>query len=371
MSIMRHLILLLMLFSLTFSLVQAQDSPPDGYVIALETRLRLHPVPSLETETSAFLDAVASLTIIGRTRDRAWIQVRSGNEEGWMMAEFAQVLIDLNEVPVTTDLETLPYEAISFTPQVVRRIRDLFELGGTLGNRPDVFSKIGDSITVAPHMLNPIGDGLYNLGDFQYLQGVIDHFATSEARDNHSPFNNLSLAAGIGWPAHAAIDSRFADPSLCEPGETPLTCEYRVVRPAFALILFGANDVSRFSASIYEGNLQEIVQTSVDLGVIPIISTLPNRAGYEEQVAEFNTVVRETAAQFSIPVWDYHAAMEGLPENGLDVDGIHPSIPPRGYKGSADFRAHNLYYGYVIRNLTALQMLDAVLRVVGEGSIKP
>jgi hypothetical protein len=31
-----------------------------------------------------------------------------------------------------------------------------------------------------------------------------------------------------------------------------------------------------------------------------------------------------------------------------------------GVRGSADFRTYNLGYGYVIRNLTALQMLDAV-----------
>jgi hypothetical protein len=53
-----------------------------------------------------------------------------------------------------------------------------------------------------------------------------------------------------------------------------------------------------------------------------------------------------------------------LPDAGLAPDGTHPSIPPKGYKGSADFRASNLYYGYVIRNLTALQMLDAVVLAV-------
>jgi hypothetical protein len=364
---MRYRMLFVLCFSLTFFLAHAQGSPPDAYVIALDARLRLHPVPSTQSETTAFLNPAAALTIIGRTQDGAWLQVRSdASDEGWIMVEFAQVLIEVSQVPVTTTLSDLPYESINFTSQVVKRIRDIYALGQTLGNRPDVFSKIGDSMTVAPHMLNPIADGLYNLGDFQYLQGILDHFAASEARDAHSSFNNLSLAAGIGWPAHAAVDPRFADPSLCEAGETPLACEYRLVRPAFALILFGANDVSRFSASIYEGNIQQIVQTSVDLGVIPILSTLPKRVGYEDKVTEFNAVIFETATQFSIPVWDYGAAMEALPDSGLDIDGIHPSIPPRGYKGAVDFRAPNLYYGYVIRNLTALQMLDAVWRAVSE-----
>jgi len=51
-----------------------------------------------------------------------------------------------------------------------------------------------------------------------------------------------------------------------------------------------------------------------------------------------------------------------LGSDGYDLDKVHPSVPPKGYAGAADFRAPNLHYGYVIRNLTALQMLDLVWR---------
>ncbi|MBC8100574.1 MAG: hypothetical protein H7Y11_14120, partial [Armatimonadetes bacterium] len=65
-----------------------------------------------------------------------------------------------------------------------------------------------------------------------------------------------------------------------------------------------------------------------------------------------------------VPLWDYAAALDPLVNFGLDTDGVHPSIPPMGTDGAADFHDYNLPYGYVMRNLTALQQLDLVWRVI-------
>jgi hypothetical protein len=48
-----------------------------------------------------------------------------------------------------------------------------------------------------------------------------------------------------------------------------------------------------------------------------------------------------------------------LPNEGLGPDGIHPSAAP----DSADFTADSLQFGYTVRNLTALQALDALWRL--------
>jgi GDSL-like lipase/acylhydrolase family protein len=341
--------------------VTTPNTQPDGYVIAMDLPLRLHRLPSTQTDTMAVLAPGTAVTMIQRTQDGEWLDVRAPEgQEGWMMTEFAEVLIDVSRLPVMRDFDDLPRDPITFTPAVTRRVRLIFQAGQEIGNNAGVLAKVGDSITAAPHFLTPIGEGFYNLGDYQYLQGVINTFSAVEVRDGKSSFDAVSLAAGVGWPAHAAIDPRFADPALCEAGESPLTCEYRLIRPSIALIMFGTNDVSRFDADVYKGNLQQIVQTSIEMGVIPVISTIPNRIGFEDKVDEFNRVISETAGRFSIPLWDYYAAMVTLPDGGLNVDGTHPSIPPFGERGSADFRANNLYYGYVVRNLTALQVLDAL-----------
>jgi hypothetical protein len=53
-----------------------------------------------------------------------------------------------------------------------------------------------------------------------------------------------------------------------------------------------------------------------------------------------------------------------LPDAGLSEDGLHPSAPPNPSVNGANFTGDNLRYGYVMRNLTALQVLDTLRREV-------
>lgn len=225
----RSLVFIILLCLLFIASPAHMQDAPDARIIPLDLPLRWHVAPSLQAETSAVVEAGTELEIIGRTQDSEWLQVRApdGNE-GWMMVEFAEVLVDLNTIPVTTRLDELSHEIWEFTPAVVKRIRKIYAAGQEMGNRVGVFAKVGDSITAAPHLLNPIGEGLYNLGDFQYLQGIIDTFSATATDEEATSFNHLSLAAGVGWPAHAAVDEKFADAEQCESGETPLSCEYRL-----------------------------------------------------------------------------------------------------------------------------------------------
>ncbi len=363
---MRYPILFLtLLFCLPLLSTRAQPEPPapDAQVIPMETRLRLRDAPSFNSGTVGLLDPGTALTLIGRTVDSNWLNVRTAtNLTGWSNAAYITVNIDLTNLEVNTDLGALKHP-LQLSDKVAENIRQIYALGQTLGNHADVFSKVGDSITVAPHMLHPIGEGLYNLGDYQYLQGVIDYFSVSPAHDGNS-FANTSIAAGVGWTTDAVLKAKFADPKLCKADESALACEYRLVKPAYALIMFGTNDVAHLTAKTYAYNMGRIIKASIESGIIPIVSTIPVRIGYEEQVITFNEALVKVAQRYRVPLWDFGAAMEGLPKGGLAPDGVHPSIPAAGYKGSADFRANNLYYGYVIRNLTALQMLDAVLLAV-------
>lgn len=253
--------------------------------------------------------------------------------------------------------------AAPLASSVAERVRLIYTVGQALGNRANVFSKVGDSITVSRSFLGPIGERRYQLGDYGYLQPVIDHFSTSPARQGNS-FQNPSLAAGEGWAAWAALDPQFADAAWCAPGETPLACEYRLTRPAFALIMFGTNDAGYRSAAEFEYDLRRIVDVSEMAGVVPILSTIPERPDIPAQTAQFNQIIASVAAARRVPLWDYHAALAELPNFGLAWDNVHPSSPPEWYEDAADFRPHNLIYGYVVRNLTALQVLDSVWRQV-------
>ena len=66
------------------------------------------------------------------------------------------------------------------------------------------------------------------------------------------------------------------------------------------------------------------------------------------------------AQQYSIPLWDYWAALQPVPNQGIGPDGIHPSVPADNQ--TANFTGDHLNYGYTVRNLTALQVLNAVWR---------
>lgn len=68
-----------------------------------------------------------------------------------------------------------------------------------------------------------------------------------------------------------------------------------------------------------------IIKASIESGIIPIVSTIPVRIGYEEkQVITFNEALVKVAQRYRVPLWDFGAAMEGLPKGGLAPDGVHP-----------------------------------------------
>ncbi len=343
-------------------------------------RVRLRNTPGTAGEILTVLDPAAQLTVVGRTADNQWLQVlvAPGVTRGWMSALYAR-LPDLSPIPAER-LNALPVEGVAveasptptsaFTASVPpwltgisSRTRAIYLRGQQLGNRRNVFSKIGDSITAAPQFLYPIGFGQYELGSYGNLSNVIGFFSQVNARAGNS-FANQSLAAVSGWTADKLLTPGFAYPEICG-ADTPLMCEYKQVKPAIALIMIGTNDSGSGFTDVYADQLRQIVEISLEMGVIPVLSTIPPKnfdENQEQRVQAWNSVIRAIAAQYEVPLWDYHANMVGLPNRGMSSDGLHPSVPPDGAAGR--FTPENLQYGYTMRNLNALQVLDALLRTV-------
>jgi lysophospholipase L1-like esterase len=213
-------------------------------------------------------------------------------------------------------------------------LHDIYTHGQQIGNRANVFSKVGDSITASPCMFNPLGSqGAYNLGSYAYLQPVVDYFSQTNARWGNS-FVNVSLAAQTAWTTDSVLDPDYANHDLCRAAETPLACEYRLVRPSIALIMFGTNDVVRLYPSTFRQNLRQIVETSISMGVIPVLSTIPNRLDngvYNVpafDVPGFNRIITDTARSYYVPLWDFWNISKELPNSGLASDNLHLSAPP-------------------------------------------
>ncbi|MGK0362431.1 MAG: hypothetical protein ACI9U2_004752, partial [Bradymonadia bacterium] len=129
--------------------------------------------------------------------------------------------------------------------------------------------------------------------------------------------------------------------------------------PRFATIQYGTNDVGIVALDTYGDNLLTVVDTLLDQGVIPVLSTVMPRGDSAQQDAKipaFNTAVRAIAQARQIPLVDLHLAIHDLPNQGLANDQIHPSVyRPNGQRRACDFSVDGLDYGYNWRNLLTIQ----------------
>jgi hypothetical protein len=247
---------------------------------------------------------------------------------------------------------------------VYYRARYLYRVGLRIGNRANVFSKIGDSITAFPYFLTPVGTGGLRLAEHPEVGTAAAYFSKAIARTNNS-FANESLGAYPGWTTFDLLNPAKATPGICNGGATPVDCELGVSKPAVALIMIGTNDLPAVDVNTYTYNLNRIVTIVESHGVIPVLSTLPRRKGDPNSVAKldaFNQAIVSIAQAHNAPLWNYWLAMESLPANGISTDLVHPSLPPDG--NTAIFDSGHLSYGWTMRNLTALQVLNSVMSVL-------
>jgi hypothetical protein len=272
---------------------------------------------------------------------------------------FARIIVSSSEEiprPAT------PVPAAPAPPAVIsgitNRSHQIFLSGQQAGNRPDVFAKVGDSITATWAFMVQFGDQIEDLHEYSYLQPVIDYYRV-ETPDGGTSFSRTSFAAEGGWNSHHILDPSKANP-ICA-GATPVECEYQRIKPSVSIIMIGTNDADHDVASgQYEANLRRVVEISIDMGVIPVLTTIPWNM-YHDAPA-YNDVIIRVARSYDIPLIDYWTLMEQAPERGLSEDDVHPSVPLDN--NTVNFSADNLNYGFTIRNLVTLQMLDAIWRQV-------
>ncbi len=228
-------------------------------------------------------------------------------------------------------------------PDDVRaNVREIYRRGRALGRDEHAFSKLGDSTIENPHFLARYDSGPYTMGDFAFLQPTIDFFRGSFARD--------SVAVQRGLNSWVVFDPMWARDPACPPGDGPLACEIALHNPAAIFIRLGTND--RDSAG-FEANLREIIQYTLDQGVIPMLGT---KADQRAGTGLNNDIVRRLADEYDVPLWDFDRVAGTLPGRGLTVDNMHLET----------FYSHDYSWpgamtrGYAVHNLLALMVLDQV-----------
>jgi hypothetical protein len=249
--------------------------------------------------------------------------------------------------PPPASINGLAFESVIVLPDTVREnIRAIYAQGQALGNNPRAFSKLGDSTIEHPFFLGRFDDGPYNLGAFGYLKGAIDYFSGS--------FRRESVAVRRGLHTWSVLDPMWAPKPACNPGEHMLACEFRLNRPSVLFIRLGTNDAGIPKTT--DENLREIIEYAIGSGVIPVLGTKADR--HEGAGNINNTIIRQVAADYQIPLWDFDLIAQTMPGRGLDQDGVHLTT----FYAHDYTRPEALQRGYGVYNLTALMMLDMIWR---------
>jgi hypothetical protein len=268
---------------------------------------------------------------------------------------------ETSTVPVPTPSYTPLYNAVTSSPtprrlpehwqewsiipeDINQTMLDVYMDGLYRGNDPHSFSKIGDGGISTIWFLNnyDLGPDYYNLGDHTDLQRVIDHF--------HGSFSRTSLAAGRGFNTTIILDPQRADRSQCLANESPLDCEVRLHRPAFAIISLGTNQV--WYPEVFEPELRRIILRLMEQGVIPILATKADNLEGDQRI---NLIIASLAYEFGLPLWNFWLAVQPLPMHGLQADLEHLS-----YAGNDFSNPSVMQSAWAWRNLTALQTLQAI-----------
>ena len=233
-------------------------------------------------------------------------------------------------------------------PIVGKTAYDLYQRGQASGNNPRAFSKIGDGEISTEWFFTAfdLGEAYYDLGPYQDLRPVIDHFRGS--------FSRMGMAARRGFNTQKILDPALSDPSQCQEDESPLACELRLHRPAFAILSLGTNQV--WQPEEFEAGMRQILEILFSHNVLPILSTKGDNLEGDHRI---NRAIACLAQEYDIPVWNFWSAIQPLPNHGLQPDLEHLTY------GITDFDDENaMQSAWTVRNLTALQALDAVWKGV-------
>lgn len=150
-----------------------------------------------------------------------------------------------------------------------------------------------------------------------------------------------------------------ADPAVCRGGENPVTCELRVNQPSIVLISMETWWAKK-PAQEYEKYMRQILDLVIAQKVLPILAT---KADNLEEDFSVNLTLARLAYEYDIPLWNFWKAVQPLPNHGLTQDGFHltnDSQRPDDPQRLSDPAAWN--FGWTVRNVTALQAIDAVWR---------
>jgi|FLYN01.1.fsa_nt_gi uncharacterized protein YraI len=387
------MVVLIRLLSVLLVLIVGASTYAQGEAAAtVNVQLTVYAAPGRDSAIIGQLPTGTVVYVEGRNDTGHWLLVRTpdGGLRGWIETGSTTLGAILRDLPVLderlsagvpqptpTPIRTDPtlvamMERLRATPvlynMTTERVRQIFQYGQQLGNRANVFTKVGDSNTTSGDFLFPIGleRDYCELGPYIYLQETIDFFSEVSPRAGQAnSFTNISLAADNGLSSASALDPFWAI-APCAGNESPLLCEYRLTRPSIAIIMLGLMDVRYATdAGSYGDNMERIVQASIEQGVIPVLTNnivLPDQETLSFDLSIQNNIeLLDIAETYQTPLINLWAAVQTMPNYGIGPDRTHLKHEVGSF---CSFNGPEQELGSTLRNLLTLQALDEIRRFV-------
>jgi hypothetical protein len=263
-------------------------------------------------------------------------------------------------------------------------VRAVFQRGQSQGRRGDAFGLVGDSMTLEGSFMRPfatprpIAPAAARALALATGEGVIDFFRDARASDTSMAADSFLAprAAKVGVRASWPLTPRG------EKAQSPIDEMVAAVSPAYAVVLYGANDAvwraddAARLRSAFVTSLSAIVDTLEARGIVPLLTTIPKHmrergwpdcpsgatSGANERFAANATIlsaaVADLACQRHLPLIDLRWALDPLLDHGVGPDGVHLSVHP---SGGAVLDDAGLQCGYNVRNLVTLRELARVV----------
>lgn len=223
-------------------------------------------------------------------------------------------------------------------PQISPFAREVFQAGIEAGHDPRHFSILGDCQAPEWKLFGQLDWSSYRLPEEEvYLQPTVNYYRGQWERRTMTIIDGNTVATlfSVYW----------ADEDFCQPGETPIDCEFRINNPNLVVLMLGTNWKS--SPEEFEKPLRFAVEYVLDRDILPVLVTKADSHGEDWPL---NTAIAQVANDYDIPLWNFWAAVQEMPNHGMDANdklGIH--ILPQAYS---------------IKRITGLKTLDAVLQAV-------
>ena len=365
------LFVFLLLFSFNGVLVAQGDVPA-----TTTSTLNVRAEPSKTSARISRLTSGLAIVVEGRNEAGDWLLVHSqdGSLRGWVAIGFVQFTdaIRVQDLPLKTDVfsgavpaaadapagspatidippEPLGNPVVDLNSAVLRNARAIYQRGQQLGNFPNSFMKMGESNTGGTVYMCTFEWGKYDLGTHAELQPIVEWFNQTQS------FCRTNMTAGNGFSTATVLDPLWSPSDQCEANESPLVCEIRKAKPSYAFIYFGIADMGAITDDEYRDNLNTIIRTLSNSGVVPILTTFPMSDKFNDgKPQQFNEIIRDVAADRRVPLIDLRVAVYNYTDHGTGEDGYHLSV--RSVEETT-FTGDELVYARTMRELLTLQML--------------